>query len=351
MNSAIDLSIIIVNWNSAKFVRECIKSIQLNTPKVSWEVIVVDSGSFDDCGKMLSREFPGAARFVQCKTNVGFSTGNNLGAAYSRGKVLLFLNPDTEVTVGALDSLYSALVDCPKAGIAGSCLLNTDRSLQTSCVQAFPTVLNQVLDAELLRRLFPRSRMWGIMSLFEKTENVQSVEVISGACIMIKRGVFDQVSGFDQRYFMYSEDLDLCYRVQQLGFRNLYVPRACIVHHGGGSSASARSMFSVVMMRESVFKFIKIHHGRLQALFYRLALGLSALIRVPLLIFRIVLRLGSVSSGLSSIKKWIAILRWSAGFESWAAKKSGGLIRYSQSMVAQMSEYLETSEVQSSCAE
>ena len=321
---AVDLSIIIVNWNSAGYVRKCVKAIQLNPPACAYEVVVVDSGSFDECGEMLAREFP-AVRFVQSRTNVGFATANNLGAERSRGRALLFLNPDTEVIGSALDRLFRTLNRLPDAGLVGARLLNSDRSLQTTCIQSFPTVLNQVLDWEWLRRTFQRSPLWGIKPLFDGKQNPATVEVISGACIMIKRSVFKCVSGFDERYFMYSEDLDLCYRVRQAGFDCLYVPDAQIVHHGGGSSHSARSMFSNVMTRESVFRFLKFHRGRSIAWGYRAAMGISSLIRLPLIA---VLNGGKKLAGKKTLKgsfrKWIAILRWSVGLESWAAKKSGG---------------------------
>ena len=279
---AVELSIVIVNWNSAGYVRQCVKAIQLNPPACAYDIVVVDSGSFDECGEMLGREFP-AVRFVQSQTNIGFATGNNLGAERSRGRVLLFLNPDTEVVGNALDSLLGTLNRLPDAGLVGARLLNPDRSLQTSCVQSFPTVLNQLLDAEWLRRVFPRSPLWGMRSLFDKTQNPSPVEVISGACIMIKRPVFQCLSGFDERYFMYSEDLDLCYRVRQAGFDCLYMPDAQIVHHGGGSSNSARGMFSTVMTRESVFRFLKFHRGCTIAWCYRAAMGVSSLIRLPII--------------------------------------------------------------------
>jgi hypothetical protein len=323
-STAVDLSIVIVNWNSAGFVRQCVNAIQLNPPACAYEMVVVDSGSFDECGEMLGREFP-AVRFVQSQTNAGFATGNNLGAKHSRGRMLLFLNPDTEVVGNALDRLFKTLNRLPDAGLVGARLLNSDRSLQTSCVQSFPTILNQVLDAEWLRRIFPRSSFWGMKSLFGETVIPPPVEVISGACIMIKRSIFNCVSGFDERYFMYSEDLDLCYRVRQAGFDCLFVPDAQIVHHGGGSSASARSMFSNVMTRESVFRFLKLHRGRPVAWGYRAAMGISSLIRLPLIaVLNGVKKLAGKRNRQGSFRKWIAILRWSVGLESWAAKKSGG---------------------------
>jgi len=153
---AVDLSIVIVNWNSADYVRRCVQAIRHNSPAFSYEIVVVDSGSFDRCGEMLNREFP-EVRFVQSQSNVGFASANNLGAGLAMGRFLLFLNPDTEVVGDALDKLVKALEQQPDAGLAGARLLNTDGSLQTSCIQSFPTILNQVLDCEWLRRLFPRA--------------------------------------------------------------------------------------------------------------------------------------------------------------------------------------------------
>jgi GT2 family glycosyltransferase len=317
----VDLSIIIINWNSANFVRQCLKSIAANPPQRSHEIIVVDSGSFDGCGEMLAREFP-QIKFLQSESNIGFARGNNLGAKSSSGRVLLFLNPDTEVKAKALDLLFKTLEGCSTAGIAGARLLNSDGSLQTSCVQSFPTVLNQVLDSDFLYRMFPSSPLWGMAALHNDAPQ-SVVEVISGACIMIKRAAFEKVGGFDERYFMYSEDLDLCWRVRQAGFNCVYVSGAQIVHHGGGSSASAPKTFSVVMTRESVSRFLKFHRGSFAAMCYRAALGISALIRIPLIaVVNVVKVIVGKSVKKGSVRKWIAILRWSLGLESWAAKKS-----------------------------
>jgi GT2 family glycosyltransferase len=287
----------------------------------------VDSGSFDECGEMLAREFP-ATQFVQSQQNVGFAAGNNLGAKHSRGRFLNFLNPDTEVAPGALDKLLRTLERHPDAGLVGARLLNSDGSLQTSCIQSFPTVLNQALDSDVLYRAFPRSPLWGIAPLHDETPSPSVVEVISGACIMIKRSVFESLGGFDERYFMYSEDLDLCYRVRLAGFDCLFVPDAQIVHHGGGSSNSAPKTFAVVMTRESISRFLKIHQGSFTAICYRAVQGISALVRIPL----IALLAGGkkllgkpIKKG--SIRKWFAIFKWSIGLESWAAKKSNGTER------------------------
>ncbi|MFO1487506.1 MAG: glycosyltransferase family 2 protein [Verrucomicrobiota bacterium] len=317
-----ELSIIIVNWNSAEYVRGCLRSLAKFPPSKPHEILVVDSGSFDTCGEMMAREFPSAI-FVQSKDNLGFAGANNLGASRSRGKNLLFINPDTEVLAGAVDRLLLTLSQNPDAGIVGARLLNTDGSLQTSCVQAYPTILNQVLDADILYRAFPKSSLWGIAALSNESNTAQPVEVISGACILIRRSVFEIVKGFDQRFFMYSEDLDLCYRVKQAGFDCLYEPGAKITHHGGGSSSSARSMFSVVMTRESVCRYFKFNHGAGKAAAYRFTMGLAAMLRLPLVACLWVLKKISGAKNYGAVRKWFAILRWSIGLESWAAKKTG----------------------------
>lgn len=160
MAPAPDLSIIIINWNSVGFLRKCLASVYANTKKTSFEVIVVDNASGDGCGDMVRAEFP-EVHFVQSATNLGFAGANNLGVQYSSGKCLLFLNPDTELAGPAIDRMMEFLQSHAEAGIVGARLLNSDLSIQTSCIQNFPTVLNRVIDADLLRRLFPRLAFWG----------------------------------------------------------------------------------------------------------------------------------------------------------------------------------------------
>ncbi len=308
-----DLSIIIVNWNSADFVRACLESVSQHTKNISYEIIVVDNASYDDCRDIVIEKFP-LAKFVQSDQNVGFARANNLGATCAQGSVILFLNPDTEIQNSAIDCFYSYFQQLPDSGVVGCRLLNSDGSLQTSCVQSLPTVLNQVLDAEVLRKLFPKSRLWGIAA-FSTGKAVSEVEAVSGACMMIRRNVFDLVGGFSTDYFMYGEDLDLCYKVRQAGYRNYHVGGVTVVHHGGGSSSQTRSDFSIVMMRESVYRFLYKSRGALYSAYYRTALSVAAVMRLALLI--LLLPVWSVRNNLScwsaSLRKWSAILRWGLG--------------------------------------
>src|ERR1017187_2294182 len=150
-----DLSVIIINWNSRDYLRECLISVIGGTGDLTCEILVIDNASHDGAAQMVAAEFP-RVTYIQSDRNLGFSGGNNHAARQATGDFLLFLNPDTVVEGDTLVKLVGALRRQPDAGIAGARLLNSDRTLQTSCVQAFPTVVNQFLDCEWLRRRFPR---------------------------------------------------------------------------------------------------------------------------------------------------------------------------------------------------
>lgn len=306
------ISIVIVNWNSKTYVRGCLHSLARHVPSVALEVIVVDGGSFDGCDEMLAKEFPSVI-FVQSPDNIGFARCNNLGARHAKGQYLLLLNPDTELIDDSLETLWRQAASLPDAGAIGCRLLNRDRSLQTSCVQCFPTAINQALDSEFLHKRFPRSSLWGMAPLYTEGHSPVPAEAISGACILVKRDYYEAVGGFTETYFMYGEDLDLCYKLTQAGHRSYYVPDARVVHFGGGSTGQASSNFSTVMMRVSVHHFIRQHRGPFSALAYRSSIFLSALARLLLICPMLIFGNRVVSHGSGSLRKWSAILRWSVG--------------------------------------
>lgn len=310
------LSVIIVNWHSKDYLRKCLQSLYANTRGIAFEVIVVDGASFDGCGEMLAREFP-AVRFVQAGQNLGFARANNLGFEQSQGDCVLFLNPDTEIVGGAINTLHDFLKKTGDAGIAGAKLLNTDGSVQTSCIQKFPTIANQFFDAEILRRAFPRLPFWGIAPLYSGAETPAAVEVISGACLMLRRASFAKIGRFSDDYFLYAEDLDLCYKTRLAGLRNYYVPAAAIIHHGGGSSRQTQGVFSTVMMRESVARFLKKFRGGGYGAAFRASVALGALGRLALLLVLFPIRLlrGEAAAARDAIRRWTAILKWTLGLE------------------------------------
>jgi GT2 family glycosyltransferase len=314
----LDLSVIIVNWNSAELVRKCLRSIYAGTKGCDFEVIVVDNASFDECGEIVRQEFPGV-KFLSSSVNLGFAKANNLGAEQASGRILLFLNPDTEVLGDALSQMVSFLDTTSDAGIAGCHLLNSDGTLQTSCVQAFPSILNQVLDTEQLRRAFPRLRFWGTQAL-HNDRDAAPVEVVSGACLMIKVEVFRAVGQFTPNYFMYAEDADLCCKAQRAGWKNYYLPGPSVVHHGGQSSdQKPESNFASVMMRESLLEFMRLRRGRVYAAAYQSTMVATALLRLLLLTLAFVFTLGGKrrESLRLSFNKWVKVLRWGLHLERW----------------------------------
>ncbi|HQU74926.1 MAG TPA: glycosyltransferase family 2 protein, partial [Calditrichia bacterium] len=251
------LSIIIINWNSRAYLAACLKTVFEDRVDFPMEVLVIDNASYDGSEAMVAEAFP-AVRFIQSEENLGFARANNRAAEQARGEFLFFLNPDTEVYPGALQRLCDTLGALPGAGILGGKLRNSDGSIQTTSTHAFPTLLNQALDIEFLRKRFSHWKLFGIRWLFEEQHEARPVEVISGADLMIRREVFHEVGGFSTDYFMYAEDFDLCYKVHQAGYGVFYEGRAEIKHHGGGSAnTSDVSFFSAVMTRESVNKFIR----------------------------------------------------------------------------------------------
>lgn len=307
-----DVSIIIVNWNSVRFLEACLASVRRYTTGIEYEIVVIDSGSFDGCGEMLREKFPDVV-FLQSGTNVGFAAANNLAYRQSRGRHVLFLNPDTELTSPAVNMMLRQLERCPQAGAVGCKLYNGDGSIQTSCIQSFPTILNQTLSSEFLRRRFPASSLWGMSSLFRCEAEPAQVEAISGACLMARRSALEQVGCFSEDYFMYADDLDLCHKLQQAGYRNYYLPQATVRHFGGGCTDSAPSEFSVVMMRESIWRFLRKTRGAPYGLAYRVSTLLAAVARIGMMLALWPLRRvwSPAPAPQQSIRKWAAILAWS----------------------------------------
>jgi len=315
-----DLSIIIVNWNSIDYLKKCLSSIYGHAPGMQFEVVVVDNASYDGCAAILASDFP-EVRFVQSTENLGFARANNLAFSKSTGRTLLFLNPDTEITGGALERMLVVFESKPDAGVVGCRLLNGDLSIQITSVQAFPTILNEALDITRLREWFPRSRLWGNAALWEREPCVSEVDCISGACLMIRRDVFEAVGHFSTGYFMYVEDRDLCYKVRQAGYRSYFINTAEVIHFGGTSTGSRpESSFETIMRCESLFSFMRWRRGRLYAGMYRLTMAATAVGRLAALgilsAFRS--RRNQDRQLQNSLTKWVAIFRWTTGFESWA---------------------------------
>jgi GT2 family glycosyltransferase len=312
-----ELSIIIVNWKSAEYLRACLASIYHYTKGTRFEIIVVDNASNDGCETMLRREFPEVI-LITSPENLGFARANNLGFTSSSGETLLFINPDTEIFSDVLSPMVVWMRTHPLAGAVGTRLLNSDGSLQSSCVQAFPTILNQVLDSNLLRSRFPTWRLWGTQALYDLQAEAAEVDAISGACFMVRRSAFEAAGRFTESYFMYSDDLDLSYKIHRAGYTVACLPRYDVVHHGGKSSDNQSGHFAEVLQRESMVQFLRSTRGRLYSTTYRCATSLASLLRLGVALWLLLFpsRADRRQAAITVAGKWFAVFAWSVGLGS-----------------------------------
>ncbi len=264
----IDLSVIILNWNVRDLLDRCLTSIR--SDHYSIEIIVVDNASSDDSVAMVRTKYPQVV-VIANTLNRGFTGGNNQGLEVAHGRYLMVLNPDTEMVGAALDRLVTFLDEHSDVGAVGPQLLNPDRSIQSSR-RRFPTVLTGFIESTWLQGLTPRGWLRRFYLDDVSPNQVQDVDWLTGACTVFRREVIDRVGGYDaQAFFMYSEELDLCRRVKQAGWRIVYVPDAQVVHYVGKSSEQA------VAARHIYFNTSKVHyyrkwHGRAAAELLRMSL-------------------------------------------------------------------------------
>jgi len=325
MKSVPSVSIIIVNWNSLPYLRECLESIFTENTSHDFEVIVVDNASTVDETIAIRAEYPSVVA-IRSEKNLGFAGANNLGSGHASAPFVLFLNPDTKVIGSAIHQMLAQLRSTPGAAIMGCRLLNTDGSVQTSCIQRFPTILNQCLDLEFLREHWPLWNIWGIAPLFSDAHEAADVEVVSGACLTMTREAFDSVGQFSERYFMYAEDVDLCYQTRKAGWRVCYTGEATVVHHGGGTSKPRKGNdWVAIMQRQAILKFCRMAHGSTYATAYRAAMGFNAACRLIILAALFPLQRMAAEKRIvhSTSAKWLSVLKWAVGLDRRAAKLHG----------------------------
>lgn len=270
----LDLSIIIVNWNTRDLLAQCLASVYAHSPSGSFEVIVVDNASTDGSAAMVHRCFPDVILLAN-DHNPGFAAANNRAIDHSCGRYVLLLNPDTIVYPGALDALIDFLDDNPAAGAAGSRLLNPDGRLQPSCHPA-PTLTRELWRLFHLDRLKPVA-LYPMASW--PSDRPRVVDAVMGAAFIVRRAVIDEIGLLDDAYFMFSEEVDWCVRIRRAGWPIYWVPASQIVHFGGQSTRQAAPAMFLQLYRAKVQYFRK-HDGRLHALLYKLGLLAASAARV-----------------------------------------------------------------------
>jgi len=255
---SLDLSIVVVTYNSAVHIGACLASLREYTRGVSYETIVVDNASPDGTAALIAREHPWA-RLIARTANAGFAAAINEGAAAASGEHIAVINPDTRFEHDALAPLVAHLRAHADGGIVAPKLLDPDGSVQLSC-RAFPGYATALFNRySLLTRLLPRNRYSRayLMSDFAHDE-IRDVDWVSGAAFVMPRAVFERVDGMDAGFFMYSEDVDLCRRVHDAGYRVVYKPTVSLVHEIGGSTRSLPARM-VVERHRSMWRYYRKH--------------------------------------------------------------------------------------------
>lgn len=245
----IDLSVVIVNYNVREFLEQTLRSVFRAQADLNMEVFVVDNNSVDGSPAMVRAHFPDAHLIVNAD-NAGFSAANNQAIRKARGRYVLVLNPDTIVQENTLVTLVRFLDEHPDAGAAGCKILHPDGTFALESRRAFPTPRVAFFRMTGLAALFPRSPVFGRYNMTHLPENeTAEVDALSGSCMMLRRTALDEAGLFDEEFFMYGEDIDLCYRIQQARWKIYYTPETEIIHYKGQST------------RKGELRYVRLFYG------------------------------------------------------------------------------------------
>ncbi len=263
----VDLSVIILNFNTLAVTRACLASIKRSKLSgYTMEVIVCDNASTDGSDAMVTKEFP-EVTFIQNGKNVGFAAGNNPGIKKSKGRYILLLNSDTEVEADTFTAMIKFMDEHPRAG-AATCKLNLpDGSMDPACHRGFPTPWVAFTYVAKLEKLFPKTRAFGEYHQgYKNLHTPHEVDCISGAFFMVRREAVRDVGGLDEDYFMYAEDIDWAYRIKHAGWQIWYCPMVSILHKkkqsGRANILRQRRVVTEIYFHEYNWLFFKKHYAR-----------------------------------------------------------------------------------------
>jgi GT2 family glycosyltransferase len=284
----VDVSVIIVNWNTKGLLRDCLCSVYDHAGDIDYEIIVIDNSSTDGSASMVKNDFRQVI-LIENSENRGFAAANNQGMAVAKGKYVLLLNSDTVVLDSSIANTVRFADENPQVAVAGCRVLNPDRTLQRTCFM-FPSVLNMLLSSTYLYKLFPKNRFFGReqMTWWDRND-VRIVDVVTGCFMLVRREAIEQVGVMDERFFMYGEETDWCYRFREKGWKVMFAPVGEIIHFGGQSTAQ-KPVAMIVQLRLSILKFIKKHNGWPAYLIARFLVALFFTVRLPVWLAAVLVR-------------------------------------------------------------
>ncbi len=275
----LDVCIIVVAWNVRKLVYDCLKSVYEQTQDIDFEVIYVDNASNDNTVDMVRKEFPDV-KIIENEVNQGFIKANNQGIEIAQSRYVLLLNSDTVVLDNAIAEIVSFADKHPQAAVVGCKVLNPDYTLQRNCFM-YPSVLNIFLAATYLYKLFQRSKFFGRERMtWWDFDDVREVETVCGSCALVRKEAIDQVGLMDERYFVYGDDPDWCYRFKKNGWKILFTPNSKIIHYVGQTTKQMPREF-ILQGWGSKLIFMKLHRNKLTFPLGCMLAALFFFLRVP----------------------------------------------------------------------
>lgn len=257
--SQIDVSIIVLSYNTRELLRKCIKSIYDTTKRISFEVICIDDNSFDNSADMIEKEFP-QVTLIRNKTNLVYSKSNNIGMRISKGRYVVLLNSDVLILKDVFDEMVQFMDTRPEAGVASCKLINPDGSIQY-CVRRLPNLTTAFFQSIGWHNLFPNSKITN--KYYQKQldyDTVFKADSIGTTCFMIRRELLNTVGYLDEQFPLFFTDLDYNKRIRDMGYDIYYIPHIKIIHYGG-QSINQQTYKQLIEQHKGIYRFYKKHYS------------------------------------------------------------------------------------------
>jgi len=276
------LSVVVISYNTKELTKQTLQSIfDKKIYNYTYEVIVVDNASTDGSIEMLKKEFP-QVKLILSDKNLGFSKGNNLAIKQSQGQYILLLNSDTVIIDDCLEKSIRYMEKHKSVGALGCKVLLSNGELDHACKRGFPTPEASLYYMLKMDKLFPESTKFGQYTLnYLSQDEINEVDSVTGAFMMVRREAFDQVGLLDEDFFMYGEDIDWCYRIKTAGWKIIYFPESKIIHYKGGSSKKKRWKVMYEFHR-AMYLFYHKHYAKKYNFAITLAVYLGISIKLAL---------------------------------------------------------------------
>ena len=298
-----DLSVIIVNWNTKDLLCQCIDSLTQTLKKMDTEIFVVDNGSTDGSVAAIREKFP-RVRLVENQVNLGFARANNQAISLSSGEYLLLLNPDTKVKDEAIPQMLSFMNVHAKAGLVGGQLLNADESKQNS-IANFPSLATELLNKSLLRWLFPEK----FPGKERDYPGPVEVESVIGACMLVRRKAVEQVGLLDEEFFLFLEETDWCYRIKKAGWEIYHIPGAKLLHFQGKSAEVEKAKTRIEYYR-SRYHYFRKNRGSFQTSVLSIGLIIKLLVELVFATIACMVTLFMVKKWRTKLSTYLYLMWW-----------------------------------------